>query len=178
MHISESLSGHEGEIIALFQSTFTASEGAEEGQIISKLAKELLLGTAEGDIHAFWASQSGALTGAIIFSRLTYVQQAEVFVLGPVAVLPDHQHQGVGSTLIHAGLQRIAEAGVKIAMTYGDPAYYTRFGFEQITETQAPAPFPLQHPHGWLGRSLTTAPLPRLTGRPRPVTAFDDPAYW
>jgi putative acetyltransferase len=52
------------------------------------------------------------------------------YALGPVAVEPDWQRQGIGGQLIRAGIawlqERNAAAG---CILVGDPAYYGRFGF-------------------------------------------------
>jgi putative acetyltransferase len=49
--------------------------------------------------------------------------------LGPVAVIPDRQRQGVGSALIRAGLDACRAAGHDVVFVVGHPAYYPRFGF-------------------------------------------------
>jgi putative acetyltransferase len=52
------------------------------------------------------------------------------FGLGPLAVRPDRQRQGIGAELVHAGLARLAGAGAGGVVVLGDPAYYGRFGFK------------------------------------------------
>ncbi|MBV8034523.1 GNAT family N-acetyltransferase [Roseateles sp.] len=49
--------------------------------------------------------------------------------LGPLAVRPDRQRQGVGRTLVEAGLARLRVVGAAGCVLLGDPAYYARFGF-------------------------------------------------
>ncbi len=49
--------------------------------------------------------------------------------MGPVAVLPSRQRQGIGSRLVRAGLEEIRQAGHAAVVVLGDPQYYTRFGF-------------------------------------------------
>jgi len=49
--------------------------------------------------------------------------------LGPVAVLPDHQRQGIGSALIKTGNARLHDAGCPFIVVLGHPDYYPRFGF-------------------------------------------------
>ena len=50
--------------------------------------------------------------------------------MGPVAVLPERQSQGIGSRLIRAGLEEIRQQGHAVVVVLGDPRYYSRFGFE------------------------------------------------
>jgi putative acetyltransferase len=168
-----------GEIAALFGAVFTASEGAQEGALVGALAHGLMTETPRGDIHAFAARQDGAFTGAILFSRMTYAEDPRaVFVLAPVAVATARQGQGVGTALIRHGLVALRQRGVEVALTYGDPAYYGRIGFQPITTEIAAAPYPLQFPHGWLGQSLDGGPLRPLKGPAACVPALADPVYW
>jgi predicted N-acetyltransferase YhbS len=164
---------------ALFRATFTASEGPGEGALIGGLARRLLSETAAEDLHGFGAWDDGALVGAILFSRMRYAQDArDAFVLGPVAVAPERQGQGIGQALIRHGLDALRARGVDVALTYGDPAYYGRFGFTAITTEVAAAPFRLTFPDGWQGQSLDGAGLRPLGGAVTCVDAFDDPAFW
>ncbi len=171
--------GREQEIVDLFTATFTASEGEEEGALIGDLLRNLLGDTAGDDFFVFTAEEDGAVVGGIVFSRLFCENDDRtVFVLGPVAVASDRQGKGIGQQLINYGLEALRDAGVDIAVTYGDPNYYSRLGFAPITEAFAPAPFKLKHPEGWLGRSLTDTEMTPLIGPSQCVAALNDPAFW
>ena len=50
--------------------------------------------------------------------------------LGPIAVAPAHQRQGIGSTLIHAGMKALTEMGYGLLFLVGHVTYYPRFGFQ------------------------------------------------
>ena len=171
--------GLEQEIIDLFTATFTASEGAEEGVLIGDLVRNLLGVTAEDDLFVFTAQDDGRIVGGIIFSRLTYYQDDRtVFVLAPVAVAADRQGQGIGQKLLTHGLTTLHSAGVDVAVTYGDPNYYSKVGFTPINEFFAQAPFKLNHPEGWLGQSLTDEKMKPLKGPSACVSALDNSAFW
>jgi putative acetyltransferase len=86
--------------------------------------------------------------------------------------------RGSGRALIRHGLDALRARGVDVALTYGDPAYYGRFGFRPITTEIAAAPYPLQYPHGWLGQALDGGPLRPLVGGRSPAWALNDPAFW
>jgi putative acetyltransferase len=49
--------------------------------------------------------------------------------LGPVAVRPELQRQGIGLALINAGLDRLRQLGANGCVLVGEPAYYRCFGF-------------------------------------------------
>ena len=179
MKISAAYATQAAPIAELFKATFSASEGIEEGALVGDLARRLMAETPTQDLRVFTAWSSDAPVGAIIFSRLVYEgTNQSVFVLGPVAVATDHQRQGVGQQLISHGIAQLRREGVARVVTYGDPAFYRRVGFTAISENDMPAPFPLQHPAGWLGQSLTAAPLTPLRGPARCVQAFNDPVFW
>lgn len=179
MAFSKDFKGREQEIAALFKTAFTVSEGDQEGALIGSLATRLLAETAEEDLFVFTALKDDGIAAAIVFSRLRYPDDTRsVFVLGPVAVAPEWQGRGMGQDLIRFGLDGLRRAGVDIAMTYGDPAFYSKVGFAPVTESFAPAPFPLQYPHGWLGQPLSSAPFTPLEGACQCVAALDDPIFW
>lgn len=179
MELTTNYTDRKDEIIALFNATFTASEGAAEGELIAKLVREMFATVAPEDIFVFLALDKGAITGAIVFTRLTYPDDARtVFLLSPVAVATSQQGKGVGQTLLNYGLNHLRDCNVDVALTYGDINYYARVGFKQITETLAQPPLELQYPEGWLGQSLTEKPLEQLSGRSHCVEALNSPDYW
>lgn len=166
------------DVADLCEATFSASEGPAEGRLIGALARELLAAREE-DILVFSARDDSGLAGCIIFSPLTFEEdERSVFVLAPVAVRTDRQGQGIGRALLTHGLDALRENGVDVAVTYGDPDYYGKVGFRQITQAEILPPRRLSHPEGWLAQSLTGQPLAPLKGPSRCVAALDDPAYW
>lgn len=50
--------------------------------------------------------------------------------LAPVAVLPEFQGRGIGSRLIKMGLEKLRNDGRSFVVVLGEPAYYSRFGFQ------------------------------------------------
>jgi len=179
MELSEGFSGQTEDLAAFFEAVFSASEGASEGAVIGALAKGLLTTTPAPDLHVFTAHVEGALTGAIILTRLDYPDDARrVWLLSPVAVATDVQGTGVGQALISYGLKALQAKGADVALTYGDINFYAKVGFAQITPEIATPPQPLSYPHGWLGQSLTGAPLAPLKGASTCAKALSDPAYW
>jgi predicted N-acetyltransferase YhbS len=51
------------------------------------------------------------------------------YLLGPLAVLPEHQGRGIGSMLVEAGLERLKACDACGCVLVGDSGYYSRFGF-------------------------------------------------
>lgn len=85
------------------------------------------------------AEQDGVVAGHIAFSRAGIGAAAqEWYLLGPVAVLPELQDQGIGSALVNAGLAALRARGANGCALVGDPACYTRFGFAQAPGVDCP----------------------------------------
>jgi putative acetyltransferase len=77
------------------------------------------------------------IVGHVLFSPTTVdTSGADVELVGlaPVGVLPEHQNEGVGSSLIRHGVERCRAAGIDAVVVLGDPEYYARFGFERASE--------------------------------------------
>ncbi|WP_415659430.1 GNAT family N-acetyltransferase [Roseateles sp.] len=73
---------------------------------------------------------SGEPIGHVAFSPVRIAGQDLGWLgLGPLAVRPECQRQGVGRLLVQAGLARLRAAGAAGCVLLGDPAYYARFGF-------------------------------------------------
>ncbi len=76
------------------------------------------------------ADVHGEVVGHIAFSRATIGDaSAEWYLLGPVAVLPDHQGRRVGRALIEVGIAELRVRDAAGCVLVGDPLFYRRFGF-------------------------------------------------
>lgn len=166
------------EVIQLFTKVFSDSEGQSEGELIGDLVLNLIDKTAPQDIFGYVAVEKDQIIGCIFFTRLSFESPVKTFILAPVAIHTDHQGQGIGQKLINFGISQIKEKGIELIFTYGDPNYYSKVGFESITEDIAKAPFELSQPEGWLCQSLIKSKVEPLPGKPRCVEAFNKPAYW
>lgn len=93
----------------------------------------------------------GILAGAIRYWPVR-IGAARSLLLGPVAVHPTHQGEGLGALLIQGTLQKAAETGWERVMLVGDAPYYSRFGFERLDDVHMPPP---TNPDRVLGRALT-----------------------
>ena len=80
------------------------------------------------------AEDRGAITGHILFTPVTIEGSAVTGMgLAPMAVMPDRQRQGVGSSLVRRGIEILRERQCPFVIVIGHPAYYPRFGFEQAS---------------------------------------------
>lgn len=85
------------------------------------------------------AELDGKVVGHIAFSP-TPINGGDLswFTLGPIAVLPAYQKNGIGSQLINAGLDAMKSLGAKGCSLVGDPNYYQRFGFRHSDSLSIP----------------------------------------
>jgi putative acetyltransferase len=103
----------------------------EESRIVERLHD------ADAAVVSLVAVVDDHIVGHVLFSPVTVDDHgtgAELVGLAPVGVLPDSQNEGVGSSLIQRGIGACRAAGVDAVVVLGDPAYYSRFGFERASD--------------------------------------------
>lgn len=90
------------------------------------------------------------LAGAIRFWPIL-VGDAPALLLGPIAVHPTRQGEGLGAALIRDALDLARTAGWSRVMLVGDAPYYGRLGFVPLTDVEMPPP---TNPARVLGQNL------------------------
>jgi putative acetyltransferase len=77
------------------------------------------------------ADDAGEVVGHIAFSPAVIRDATSGwFLVGPVAVLPRRQGEGIGRALVEAGLEELRSRAALGCVLVGDPAFYRRFGFQ------------------------------------------------
>lgn len=166
------------EIERLFITAFSDSEGRSEGEMIGRLVRDFMNSTDDRDLYCFTASDDDQIIGGIFFSRIRFDIEINAFILGPVAIRTDFQGRSIGQKLIRFGIDALSKDGVELALTYGNPAFYTKVGFQVITEVLIPAPLTLKYPEGWMVQSLTGEKIAPVAGKSYCVAALNKPEYW
>ena len=82
------------EVTELFSSTFSASEGESEGQLIRTLVLNLSSNIDNQEIICFGAYVNEIIIGSIFFTRLKIEEPICIYMLAPVAVSNKHQGKG------------------------------------------------------------------------------------
>ena len=103
-----------------------AFERVEEADLVDRLR------AVGAHVISLVAVVEGRIVGHILFSPVTIEGDGpSVAALGlaPVAVLPEFQRKGVGSTLVWKGLEECLVRGYPVVVVMGHPGYYPRFGF-------------------------------------------------
>jgi putative acetyltransferase len=79
------------------------------------------------------AELDGKVVGHIAFSPVTISDGTQNWYgIGPLAVLPGYQKQGIGKALMNEGLFLLKTLGGQGCVLVGDPEYYKRFGFRNV----------------------------------------------
>lgn len=118
-------------VVELTEKAFETMEYSQgdEGKLVENLRKS---STFIPELSLV-AEHNGEIAGHILFSPI-HIQSEKILVdslvLGPVSVLPEYQHRGIGTKLILAGHQKARELGYNSVILIGHPAYYPRFGYK------------------------------------------------
>lgn len=178
MELSPYKSRNIEEIKQLFTKVFSDSEGQTEGVLIGNLTYDIMTGTDAQDLYGFVATENQQIIGSIFFTKLSFENGVNAFLLSPVAIDTSCQGKGIGQKLINFGINHLKENAVRIVFTYGDPNFYSKVGFIPIGENIAKAPLTLTYPEGWLGQSLVSEEIEPITGNSSCVEAFNKPEIW
>lgn len=127
-----------------YQSIYNVNKLAFKGEVEAKLVDNLRKTKGFIPELSLVAIKDGEVIGHILFSVIhiqTNSKSVPVLGLAPMAVLPKHQKQGIGSTMVREGLTICKELGYKAVILVGHPDYYPRFGFSPAKEKGLKLPF-------------------------------------
>ena len=86
------------------------------------------------------AIEDNKIVGYILFTKIK-IGQFEELALAPLGVLPEYQHQGVGSKLIEEGHKIAKNLGYHYSVVLGSEKYYPKFGYIPAIQYGIKAPF-------------------------------------
>lgn len=119
----------------------------------------------------------GEVVGHVLFTPVivsTDEGDAELLGLGPVAVSPTRQHQGVGTMLVSGSLEHLRTRGYRGVVVIGEPGFFRRFGFIQasryglVGDPQVPD-------ENFMALPLSSSALGGVAGKVRYRPEFDPP---
>lgn len=149
--------GDEDGVRAVELAAFT---GPEEAAIVDRIRSE-----APDGWHSIVAvgtpgtALEGLLVGHLLLSPCPVVDEAgdvvaQVLAVGPVAVVPEVQGHGIGSSLMAAATSLAMARGVPALVLLGHPSYYPRFGFGSARDAGLAPPTDLWPDAAWMARLL------------------------
>jgi len=142
----------------------------EEAALVAKLratGKIALSLVAEAEDEAI---------GHILFSPMTIEGDGKSWPavgLGPMAVIPSRQRQGVGGRLIRAGLDACRELGHSRALVLGHPEYYPRFGFRPASRFGVACEYDVPDP-AFMALALLPGAFDGVSGAAKYAPEFND----
>ena len=114
---------------AIHQLNMAAFDNGPEAALVDKLRASCK------DYLSFVAVEDDIVVGHILFTPVSVEGSFSVGMgLAPMSVLPSHQRKGIGSQLVHSGLEFLRETACPFVIVLGHPEYYPRFGFERASK--------------------------------------------
>ena len=145
--------------------------GSVEADIVDRLriaARPFISLVAEDDRE---------IVGHICFSPVHLLRpdgsKETILGLGPMAVDPPRQKQGIGSKLVEHGLAECRRTGSAAVVVVGHPEYYPRFGFEPAAPRGIVSEYDVPEPV-FMVLELDPGSIGNLRGVARYHQAFND----
>lgn len=142
-----------------------------EADIVDKLREHC------PDILSLVAEDDGAILGHILFSPVNIEGQGvkhNGMGLGPMAVLPSRQNQGIGSKLIRAGLKILRKRGCAFVIVLGHTKYYPKFGFEPASKYGIICQWPRVPDEAFMVLELSRGTLSGIKGTAKYCDEFNE----
>ena len=87
--------------------------------------------------------EDGSLLASLRFWPIL-IEETPAILLGPLAVEPPLQGQGIGKALVRHGLSEARRLGHRICVVVGEPEYYAPFGFTSAPVAGLVLPGPVE----------------------------------
>ncbi len=114
---------------------------------LEKTAYRLRQGVDPVHPLSFLVRINGRIVGTIRFWPIVVAakdgRRVEALLLGPLAVDPDFEGQGIGQALMRHGLQVAHDLGHRVVILVGDYDYYAKVGFYRMAQGQLTMPGPV-----------------------------------
>ena len=153
---------------------------ADERDIVANLAVNLLSENTTPETFSLVAEAENSIVGHIAFSPVYVADMPDFqgYILAPLAVKPKFQHSGIGSKLVDTGISKLSETEIDVLFVYGDPNYYSKFGFSVELAGGFTPPYELQYPLGWQAKSMKNPAQSYTNVVLNCVSSLSDPQLW
>lgn len=147
-----------------------AFERPQEADVIDKLRR------ACPEFLSLVALLEGQVVGHILFTPITIdgSDLASGMALGPLAVLPEYQNQGIGARLSTAGIELLRQTGCPYVVVLGHPGYYPRFGFLRASTFGLLSQWEGVPDEAFMAQELIPGALAGVSGVARYRSEFDE----
>lgn len=131
-------------IVSLILRSFREGTNYSDGTDIIALVEEIRDSENYIPELSFVAELDGEIVGHFLFSHFPLSDtekgghgkeaDSEIVMLAPVSVHADHFRQGIGSTMLKLGVEKVKEAGYKGITVEGNYKFYNKVGFRTSSE--------------------------------------------
>ncbi len=132
------------DIVSLVLRSFKEGTDYSDGTDIVALIEEIRDSEYYIPELAFVAELDGRIVGHFLFSRFPLsttpngghggANETDIVMLAPVSVHADHLRQGIGSTMIKLGIDKVRKMGFKGIIVEGNYLFYNTVGFRTSSE--------------------------------------------
>jgi predicted N-acetyltransferase YhbS len=95
-----------------------------------------------------------------------------------MAVKTEFHGKGIGQALINFAHEKLRKEGVNLTVTYGDINFYSKTGYELVSEDSIAAPLKLSYPDGWLAHSLDGSSDLKIKGSSSCIPELNNQSLW
>lgn len=149
-----------------------------EGKIVS----DLLSDPTAKPLLSLIAVKDDETIGHILFTKCTVKPHADasIYLLAPMSVLPSHQREGIGGSLIKRGLEALTSMGVDLVFLLGHTSYYPRFGFKPAIPQGFTPTYPIseENADAWMINALNLEIVGNIKGQVICADMLNKPEYW
>ena len=149
----------------------------------AQLTKELLNDSSAKPLLSLIAYVDEKPAGHILFTKGYLNAKSKkllIYILAPLAVVPEFQRKGVGGALIQKGLDLLYKTTIGLVFVLGHPQYYPRYGFRPAGKLgfEAPFPIPEKDADAWMVQELRSGFIGSISGRVVCSDALNKPEHW
>jgi len=112
---------------------------------------------------AFAVEGAGELVGTMRLWNVDVGNGCDALLLGPLAIAPTFQGNGLGGRMMRMAVERAAGLGHHAIILVGDAPYYSRFGFDGRLTRHLAMPGPVERER-FLGLELRSGALSGASG--------------
>lgn len=164
------------DIVSLILRSFQEGTEYSDGTDIIALVEEIRDSEYYVPELSFVAESDNKIVGHFLFSEFPLsptkeggyekVTNTEIVMLAPVSVHADYLRQGVGTTMLKMGIERVKALGYKGITVEGDYNFYNRLGFQTSSDYNIfpTSGFPLEEPRCMMCMETYKGSLERIQG--------------
>ncbi len=175
-------------VLADLKDVLAVEQEAFDSDVEADLVEELLNDRTATPVLSLLAFKNAKPAGHILFTRARLETDDQntsllpcIYILAPLAVIPEYQGQGIGGMLVKEGVKRLRQTGADLVFVLGHEEYYPKYGFIQNAHALGfRPPFPIlpKHHNAWMIQALSSKDNTLYRGRIVCADAMNKLEYW